>query len=398
MNFRKFLATTLSAALCLSASFGTAFSASSEISLTLPDDAAVTELKCTGPVKTNLKAYIGGEEVKNGQEYEIPYDKSNNYCWLEMEYENDIDEPCDFEGSELVYVRTFKDKDENGRRYVYLYARKPITDEYVTITDPASKEMITIKLSTPEKIGNYPVKKSTDITVTVVDSITKMPVENAEVFVSHDGEREKYSTDKDGKFDTKTYDLTLDYLFSNSRQFTFGMENYPEGYNFISGMSLMNIYIREDMENHYDVKIYIGRIDPQYKDVVTSRDPYGNIYDEKGSLIYANGTAHIASPPKTTVTTTETSTGNATGLTPTTAETTASGTGSATTPLFEVAGDANCDRTLNMADVVTIMQFMVNPDKFPMSAEGRKAADVIGNDGVTNLDALRIQKILLGLV
>ena len=60
-----------------------------------------------------------------------------------------------------------------------------------------------------------------------------------------------------------------------------------------------------------------------------------------------------------------------------------------------------------MADVVLIMQSQVNPDKFGINGtdkshitrQGLLNADCAGgNDGVTNLDALAIQKFLIDLI
>ena len=61
-----------------------------------------------------------------------------------------------------------------------------------------------------------------------------------------------------------------------------------------------------------------------------------------------------------------------------------------------VAGDANCDGVMNMADAVLIMQNLSNPDKYPMYPQGRINADMDGN-GMTNADALAIQKAILKL-
>lgn len=62
-------------------------------------------------------------------------------------------------------------------------------------------------------------------------------------------------------------------------------------------------------------------------------------------------------------------------------------------------GDANVDGTVNLADAVLIMQVKANPSKYTITAEGEKNADVnqTGN-GLTNADALSIQKYLLGLI
>lgn len=62
-------------------------------------------------------------------------------------------------------------------------------------------------------------------------------------------------------------------------------------------------------------------------------------------------------------------------------------------------GDANVDGTVNLADAILIMQVKANPSKYTITAEGEKNADVnqTGN-GLTNADALSIQKYLLGLI
>ena len=71
-----------------------------------------------------------------------------------------------------------------------------------------------------------------------------------------------------------------------------------------------------------------------------------------------------------------------------------------------ISGDANLDGMVNLADVVLIMQSLANPSKYGINGsepshitlQGINNADVIGNDGMTNLDALTIQKYKLGLV
>ncbi|MBR1823735.1 MAG: hypothetical protein IJ779_05825 [Ruminococcus sp.] len=75
-------------------------------------------------------------------------------------------------------------------------------------------------------------------------------------------------------------------------------------------------------------------------------------------------------------------------------------------------GDANCDGSVSLADAIIIMQSIANPSAFGLTgtnekhitAEGQANADVVGGtsgkggDGVTNLDALQIQKFMLNLV
>ncbi len=93
-------------------------------------------------------------------------------------------------------------------------------------------------------------------------------------------------------------------------------------------------------------------------------------------------------PPETSETVTTTST----TVTSTTAE--------------PVKGDANCDGEVNMSDAVLIMQSLANPAKYGVNGtdehhiteQGKKNADIAGeNDGITNADALAIQKKLLKL-
>ena len=68
-------------------------------------------------------------------------------------------------------------------------------------------------------------------------------------------------------------------------------------------------------------------------------------------------------------------------------------------------GDANCDGAVDLSDAVLIMQYSANPDVYGLNkAEGISDQGIInadvtgGNDGVTNLDALSIQKLKLGLI
>jgi hypothetical protein len=68
-------------------------------------------------------------------------------------------------------------------------------------------------------------------------------------------------------------------------------------------------------------------------------------------------------------------------------------------------GDANCDGNVNIADAVLVMQVATNPDKYAqgksklsITALGEKNADVDGKKGLSNSDALLIQKYKLGLI
>ncbi len=60
-------------------------------------------------------------------------------------------------------------------------------------------------------------------------------------------------------------------------------------------------------------------------------------------------------------------------------------------------GDANEDGVVNISDAVLIMQSISNPHEYQLSIQGMANADVVDNDGITLLDALRIQEMSAGL-
>lgn len=86
-------------------------------------------------------------------------------------------------------------------------------------------------------------------------------------------------------------------------------------------------------------------------------------------------TAPTTTKPKTTTTTTPSST-QPTGL----------------------AGDANCDGVVSIADVAALLQSIGNPDKYELTAQGKVNADVDGSAGITVNDAITIQKYDAGLI
>ena len=54
-------------------------------------------------------------------------------------------------------------------------------------------------------------------------------------------------------------------------------------------------------------------------------------------------------------------------------------------------GDANCDNKVTVADAVAVLQYIVNREKYPMTAQGRFNADMDGEDGLTGDDVRAIQ-------
>ena len=119
----------------------------------------------------------------------------------------------------------------------------------------------------------------------------------------------------------------------------------------------------------------------------------------------------VVKTPDTETTTTTTITTTTSSETTTTTSSTSEPTESTTTTdtgiAVTLAGDANCDDVVSVADAVLIMQSIANPSKFGINgndplhitAQGNANGDVNGNgNGITNLDALAIQKYRLGLI
>ena len=155
---------------------------------------------------------------------------------------------------------------------------------------------------------------------------------------------------------------------------------------------------------------YIG-LDHQValgKNGISLNDFYTNYAKSEGSNLdggkTSSGKTINADPAKTTTTTKPVITTTTSDSTTSTSSTTTTVT---TTP--EVSnrtfGDSNCDGTVDMSDVVLIMQSLANPNKYglkgtdknKMTEKGQLNADVVGNNGVTTDDALAIQLYLLGI-
>lgn len=107
------------------------------------------------------------------------------------------------------------------------------------------------------------------------------------------------------------------------------------------------------------------------------------------STIYncMNYSVFVKAKPQETTTTT--------AATTTTTETVT--TASTSSDSEYVPGDANCDGSVTVADAVAILQFIGNRDKYELSPEGKRNADVDGVGGVTASDALFIQMVDAGL-
>lgn len=62
------------------------------------------------------------------------------------------------------------------------------------------------------------------------------------------------------------------------------------------------------------------------------------------------------------------------------------------------AGDANCDDKVNISDVVAVIQFIANAEKYPLSDKGKANADIDGVEGISGDDAIMIMKLDAGTV
>lgn len=110
---------------------------------------------------------------------------------------------------------------------------------------------------------------------------------------------------------------------------------------------------------------------------------------------------------ETTTTTKETATTVTTTAEQVTVTTTTAKSGDDGPDSVTKYGDANCDDGVDMADAVLIMQSISNPNKYGLEGsdshhitkQGKLNGDVEGNrNGITNLDAAKIQKYLLGAI
>ena len=63
-----------------------------------------------------------------------------------------------------------------------------------------------------------------------------------------------------------------------------------------------------------------------------------------------------------------------------------------------LSGDANCDDKVTIADAVAVLQFIANAERYSLSVQGKKNADIDGEDGITGGDAIAIQKIDAGIL
>lgn len=156
-----------------------------------------------------------------------------------------------------------------------------------------------------------------------------------------------------------------------------------------------------------------GKIFDQDDLTIRTKDLFSDILTKSGTVtMYAQwkATTTTTTTSKTTTTkkTTTTAKTTTTKKSTTTSKTTTKATTTTTKPVTTTttatppttsspsAGDANCDGQVLLNDAILILQYLGNPDAYPLSDEAKANADVSGNgDGLTNKDALAIQRYIL---
>ncbi len=179
-----------------------------------------------------------------------------------------------------------------------------------------------------------------------------------------------------------------DCTFANSgKKYQFSVGFYGKGY------TENNVYYVYDWDPTNDWSYQTLKLGEK-SDFFAVEDPPEVLCEN--ICVYDNGVLVGGIEPDGTVPVvpdkTETSTTTTTTTAPKTTTTTASGSGK------YLAGDANEDGDVNMADSVAIMRSQADPDEFALTAQGKKNGDVTGGgDGISNNDALAIQKFEAGI-
>ena len=245
------------------------------------------------------------------------------------------------------------------------------SNNQITTTKPESPQTITttpaIKRPTLEEVVEFPTEGKFPMKFTVVDEASKEVVKGLDMELYT---LDEYSVDANfieklaewNTTDSETYSCELPYSFENKDSYSaYGVviKNMPEGYVYtFSG------------ENS---KCFPVDYRPMtiWTDVINGNDTHEHEYVIR---IEKEGTIHN----------------------PVTSSVSDSDVITTTTAAEPVNGDANCDFEVDMSDAVLIMQSIANPSKYKLTDQGSKNADMDG-DGVTNADALAIQKKLLKL-
>ena len=216
----------------------------------------------------------------------------------------------------------------------------------------------------------------------------------------------------DGGDNQKWMELLRDYMINNHINHTFWCLNPNSG---DTGGLLGTDFKTWDDEKYglFEPSLWQTQSSGKYigldhnvalgKNGISLGDYYANYASSEGSNIDGGSKGNVK-PSSTSTTTKTTTTTSKTTTTTTTSKTTTTTTipvttGSNNPDVDIVYGDSNEDKKVNLADAVLIMQVKANPSKYSLTAQGELNADCNApGGGLTNADALAIQKYLLGLV
>lgn len=246
----------------------------------------------------------------------------------------------------------------------------------------------------------YPIEVEHELTFSVVDKSTNQVVEGLDVELAQleldPNIVNKYNyvaTVDEWNTTVDAYAVNILWRFESedchSPVFGVKINNMPEGYTYYQepqdGYTLCGFYSAYDYR--YDL----------YK---------GNYTTECIAYIYPEDEPHVyVTTPIELLTTTTTTIKTSTAATQ--IENVTTTTSATTTTVANVAGDANCDENVSLADAVLILQTIASPDVYGVDGTSENHITEIGmtnadvyetGTGLTPQDALSVQKYLLKLV
>ena len=308
--------------------------------------------------RNSYSAY--GVVIKNMPEgYVYTFSGENSKCF-----------PVDYRPM-TIWTDIINGNDTHEHEYVIRIEKEGTEHNYVTSTKTNTQTNVTTETSaihqTLEGIIEFPAEGKFPMKFKVVDEASKELVKGLDIELYT---LDKYSVDANfieklaewNTTDSETYSCELPYSFEDRNSYSaYGVviKNMPEGYVYtFSG------------ENS---KCFPVDYRPMtiWTDIINGNDTHEHEYVIR---IEKEGTIHN----------------------PVTSSVSDSDVITTTTAAEPVNGDANCDFEVDMSDAVLIMQSIANPSKYKLTDQGSKNADMDG-DGVTNADALAIQKKLLKL-
>lgn len=174
---------------------------------------------------------------------------------------------------------------------------------------------------------------------------------------------------------------------------------YWAGYNEMNGDEWVAWHNLDEADYPTLVKVYIDGVVEEPEETTTTTEATTTTTTVTTTTTTEESTTTTTTEATTTAEKTTTSKAAETSTETTTATETTKPVETSGTAEDILYGDANGDSKVNMADAVFIMQCNANPGEFQVADENKAAADVSGNgDGITNNDALAIQRFEAGIV